>query len=229
MEHYKIVTDENTLKSFIDWLPELEPHEKYYFSLFARSKYATGTTKVKADKAQLKRGVTDKAMLLQKIRQLEVPIGAYMQNGVPIPQEALALYISVNPRDMQKAALNTLVALAQQVRDGNISSNPHQEALSQIQQSKSRTCYIDFDIDEKDPVRLTEIVHQIEQYVNKSAITMLSTRGGIHCLIDPAKIEDAFRKSFFQNIAAIPEVDQTGDQLIPVPGTFQGGYMPHFL
>ena len=228
MEHYKIITDEQVLKSFIDWLPELAPHEKYYFSLFARSKYASGTN-VKSDKAQLKRGVADKERLFQKIRQLEVPVGAYLQKGKPIPQEALALYIKINPRDMQKAALNTLIALAQNVRDGNGSENPHQEALSQIQQAKSRTYYIDFDIDEKNPERLAEIVSQIEQFVNKSAITLLSTRGGIHCLIDPTKIEDAFRKSFYQNISAIPEVDQTGDQLIPVPGTFQGGYMPHFI
>lgn len=229
MEHYKIITDENILKSFIDWLPELAPNEKYYFSLFARNKYASGEANLKADKAQLKRGVTDKERLFQVIRQLEVPVGAYLQNGNPIPQEALALYISVNPRDLQKASLNTLVALAKHVRDGNTSINPHQEALSQIQQSKSRTCYMDFDIDEKDPDRLSEIIKQIEQYVNKSAITLLSTRGGIHCLIDPAKIEDPFRKSFFQHISSIPEVDQTGDQLIPVPGTFQGGYTPHFL
>lgn len=227
--NYQIITDEKALKEFIDWLPELASNEKYYFCLFARSKYSSGIVHIKSDKAQLKRGVSDKERLFNKIRQLEVPIGAYMQRDVEIPQEALALYITVNPRNMHKATVNTMVKLAQSIRDNNVNLNPHQEAYSEIQKAKSRTCYIDFDIDEKDSTILEEIMSLIEGYVNKEAITYLKTRGGIHCLIDPSKVEEKFRKSFYKNISSITEVDQTGDQMIPVPGTFQGGFTPHFI
>lgn len=226
--NYTIITDEQKLQEFIDWLPELEAHEKYYFSLFARSKYTKGIAELSADKAQLKRGVSDKARLMQKLRQLEIAVGGYELKGKPVPQEALAVYITVNPRDMKKATANTLIALATSMRDQTGDMNPHSESLSQIQKAKGRTCYIDFDIDESDETRLAEISNEIRGYVNEDAITLVRTRGGLHCLIDPQKVQLEYKKSFFQKISAIPEIDQTGDQLIPVPGCYQGGFTPHF-
>ena len=46
---------------------------------------------------------------------------------------------------MLKATVNTMVKLAQSIRDQNINMNAHQEALSEIQKAKSRTCFVDFD------------------------------------------------------------------------------------
>ena len=37
--NYKIISDPDALKEFIEWLPELEDNEKFYLSLFARKKY----------------------------------------------------------------------------------------------------------------------------------------------------------------------------------------------
>lgn len=228
--NYQIIADEQKLKKFIEWLPELQPHEKYYMCLFARSKYCKGVTHISSDKAQLKRVVTDKERMLHKIKQMELRLGDYTQKGVPVPQEALALYITVNPRSMPKASANLLVKLATSMRDQNIEMNPHAEALSQIQKAKSRTCYIDFDFDVEDPAILEEIKTRIDVYLgNPEAVTYLRTRGGMHCLIDPAKIPDTHKKTFYTNINKIPGVDQTGDQMIPVPGTYQGGHTPYFM
>lgn len=227
--NYTIITDERKLIDFIDWLPTLELHEKYYLCLFARNKYCKELTHIKSDKAQLKRFVSDKDRLLSKIKQLEVAYGAYTQKDKIVPQEALALYITVNPRNMFKATVNTMVKLAQSIRDENIMMNPHQEALSEIQKSKSRTCYIDFDVDEKDFDVLGQTIAKIEGYVNNDAITYLQTRGGLHVLIDPSKVEKQYKSSFWKNIASLPNVDQCGDQLIPMPGTYQGGFTPTLL
>jgi hypothetical protein len=231
--NYKIVKDEKILKEFIDWLPELESTEKYYLCLFARSKYSkdlqgkNGLPHIKSDKAQLKRFVSDKERMFLKIKQLEVKVGNYMQKDLVVPEEALALYITPNPREMWKATINSMVKLANCIRDQNILVNPHQEVMSEIQRTKSRTCWIDFDIDQDDPEKLALDVEEIKSYINADAITWLKTRGGLHCLVNPDKVEEKYKKTFYQKLSMF--ADQTGDNMIPVPGCTQGMFIPHFV
>lgn len=223
--NYNIIKDEKLLKEFIEWLPVLEGHEKFYMCLFARNKYCKQLAHIKSDKAQLKRFVTDKERMFFKIKQLETELGNYRQKDIPVPQEALALYMTVNPRDMYKASINTMVKLANAIRDQNVLMNPHQEALSEIQRVRSRTCYVDFDFDGE----IMPSKEEILQYVNEEACTLLRTRGGIHLLIDPTKVAHEFRNKFYQGLSKLPGADQTGDMLIPVPGCTQGEYTPHFI
>jgi uncharacterized protein (UPF0305 family) len=228
--NYTIITDEIKLKKFIKWLPELLPNEKYYLALFSRKKYIKDINiKHTADKLQLKRFTSDKTKLFNKIKQLEVPYETYILGEIIIPQESLALYITINPRDMYKATINTMVKLAESIRDSNVIMNPHQEALSEIHKSKGRTCYLDFDIDEQNEEVLLELITQIKTYVNEDAVTWLRTRGGLHVLVDPSKVTHEYKREFYQGISNISQVDQKGDLLIPVPGTFQGGFTPCFV
>ena len=226
--NYQIVKDEAMLKSFIDWLPELEPNEKYYFCLFARNKYCKELTHIKSDKAQLKRFVTDKSRMFMKIKQLEVPLGCYMQREFPVPEEALALYMTPNPRNMMKATVNTMVKLAQSIRDQNIDMNCHQEALSEIQKAKSRTCYVDFDIDQKESGTLDTIKRLIDPLLDTPA-KILETRGGYHVLIDPETVRVSEKNKWYNTIKIGLSADVTGDNMIPVPGCTQGGFIPHFV
>lgn len=225
MSNYQIITDEKALKEFIDFLPELTEKEKYYCCLFARNKYCKELTHIKSDKAQLKRFVSNKERLYDKISQLEIPLGRYKQKQLEVPQEALALYITINPRNMYKASINTMVKLANCIRDQSVSMNPHQEALSEIQKSKSRTCYIDFDIDNK--ISIYELKLTIQKYVNFNSVSIIETRGGYHVLIDPTKVYKEFKNTFYQNLSKLS--DQSGDLMIPVPGTYQGGFTPKII
>jgi hypothetical protein len=118
-----------------------------------------------------------------------------------------------------------MVKLAQSIRDQNVLMNPHQEALSEIQRTKSRTCYIDFDIDNKMPLK--ELRETIQCYINQEAINIIETRGGYHVLINPVLVRDEFKNTFYQNLSKLS--DQSGDQMIPVPGTYQGGFTPKIL
>lgn len=223
--NYQIVKDEHLLKDFIEWLPELKPTEKYYMCLFARNKYCKELTHIKSDKAQLKRFVTDKERMFQKIKQLEIEEGWYLQKDTPVPQKALALYITPNPRDMKKAAINTMVKLATSLRDQNDLMNVHQEAMSEIQRSKSRTCWIDFDIDSKDGDILEKIKATGNMFTQLP--TVLETKGGYHVLVNPSTAIFEYQNKFYKVLSQL--ADQTGDNMIPVPGCTQGDFVPHFI
>jgi hypothetical protein len=226
--NYQIIKDVNILKEFIEWLPNLEEGETYYVGLLARSKYENGDT-IKSDKQQLKRFTSRKEDLFYKIWQLECPVGAYTYKGNPVPQESLAIYITPNPRSMHNAMFGGLTTLAQCIqRQKKI--NPHQEVMNEIQRSKSRSCFIDFDIDHKEENYEQFLKPWVRERVgNSAAINVIETRGGYHVLVDPSTVEEAFKKNWYQELAKHPHIDQTGDQLIPIPGCTQGDFMPRFV
>ena len=224
--NYKIITDEDELREFIKWLPELKIDETYYVCLFSRKKYCQ---ELKSDKNQLKRFTSNKEFLYSKIKQLECEIGSYTQCGNPRPQEALALYISINPRSYEKAAKNSLKKLADLITTKYNGYNPHQEVLSQIQTACGTKHYIDFDFDIKDNSELHPLYVHIFNNINKEAINIIQTRGGFHLLIDTAKITKEFEKTWYQNISKIQACDLRGNNIIPVPGCTQGGFTPSIL
>lgn len=222
---YKIIANEDRLREFIEWLPDLEYDEMYYVSLFARNKYTD--VNLGADKQQLKRFTSNKEWLFQKIKQLESPIGAYLKKGEPIPQESLAVYISVNPRSMTKATSKSLIEFAKLITNPYNGYNPHQIVLSSIQTSPSRKLYFDIDFDNVD---FDKTRQEVEKMINVDCITWLKTRGGFHLLIETDKINKDYRKSWYKSITSLEGVDHDkGDKLIPIPGCYQGGFVPNLL
>lgn len=222
MACYKIINDEEALINFINWLPDLRDNETFYLSLFARKKYAPEAGFVKAnDKTQLKRFTANKLNMLDKIKQLEIPLGRYKLKDVVAPQEALVLYIMPNPRCMKKATeLMGKKCWDLYKSDG---FNLHQEAMSCIQQSKSYSYVVDFDIDTKD-VDLTKLNVIFSDFNTYHKV--LETKGGYHILINP---QEALHKTWFKQIQESFPVDQSSDQMLPVVGCTQGGFTPKFI
>lgn len=234
--NYQVIVDPDKLKEFIGWLPELTEDETYYLCLFARSKYCKGIAHVRSDKAQLKRFTSNKSRMYEKIMQLECPIGAYTFREVgskeilAVPQEALALYVTINPRSFKKAntaAVRKLLDLALQPYNG---FHPHQEVMSEVQKNKSRTCFVTFDFD-IDKTLWPMISTELTIGVNPEAVRIVETRGGFHVIVEPILVHQNYTKSWYNNLKALlnkysDDKDNCGDVMLPVPGTYQGGFVP---
>lgn len=221
--NYKLITDEQELKRFIDWLPELNRDECYYIALFCRKKY---TDKLKSDKLQLKRVTCKKENIFNKIKQMECEIGSYTDKGEPIPSEAMCLYITPNPRSFEKAAKNLAKKLIDLCFNEYNGYNPQAEAMNVIQTACSRTVFMDFDFDH---TTIDDLKGQILECVNEECVNFVETHGGFHLLIKVDKIDAKYFKSYYNSIVKLPYADKRGDGLLPIPGTFQGGFTPRLI
>lgn len=236
--NYQIIQDEQMLLDFIDWLPELESHEIYYLALFARKKYSPKLKHSKTDKTQLKRFTSTKERLFEKIKQLECEIGSYKLKDVVAPQESLALYITVNPRSQIIAARQSLKKLADLIGKPYGGWNVHQEIMSEIQKAKSRTVWVDFDIDSDlgAGIPFAKLLHRAT-ILNKlksltgllPAVKVLETHGGFHILVCPDKVSGELRKSWYKLTTSSFTIDRAGNNMIPVVGCTQGGFTPKFI
>jgi hypothetical protein len=224
--NYEVIKDDKMLKDFIDWLPDLKSNETYYVSLFSRKKY-TKDPNLQSDKSQLKRFTSTKQYLFSKIKQLECVLGAYTTNGYPIPQESIAVYISLNPRDLEKATKASMIKFAHLIAKNYNGYNPHQEVMSMIQTSGGCKKYMDFDFDN---ISLNEVLSQLKGVINIDCVRILNTRGGFHLLVELDKVEPEFKNLWYKSISAINGCDVRGsDNLIPIPGCTQGNFVPHFI
>ena len=234
--NYKIITDEKELRNFVDFLPELKENECYYICLFSRAKYCKEGGLISSDKQQLKRVVASrKDYILDKIRQMECKVGSYKtKKGLPVPQESLALYITINPRCQVKASHLLQKKLLDISYNRSSGFNINAEAMSALQKSKSRSNFIVFDLDvDKEVLPAWELHDWIWERVGlyndgRFIFKILVTRGGYHVLIDPTKVVEYKRKTWYNDVSKNQYIDQKGDMMIPVPGTHQGGFTPKF-
>lgn len=236
MMNYKIIQDKAELERFVAWLPDCQPNEQYYVSLMSRKKYLPNSF-LTADKSQLKRFTATKDRIVAKLRQLEIELGTYTFKDNPIPQEALAVYITPNPRDLTKAGLNMLKAIAEKVIRKEI-YNPKSLALNMIQVSCSNKYFFDIDVDFLQILpkeSATRFTSDLSTYL---PCTIIKTHGGIHILIHLRNIPEDKKGRWYNYFTQFGEywgpenfftVTMNGDNLIPIPGTCQGGFIPKML
>lgn len=225
--NYQIIKDEQKFRDFINWLPEPLPHETFYVALLARNKYVRdlGIGTFNSDRYQCKRFLTNKDRLYEKVKQLECEVGSYVVKGIPVPQQALALYITINPRDMVKATQSTLVKFAELVASRSTNHNPYQETLSQVHKSIGTKWFVDFDFDD---TTYEEYKDRIEAILPKESYDVLVTRGGFHLIVHLKKTPKN-DKMWYPKLKKLNAVDVVGDTLLPVPGCTQGELVPYFV
>lgn len=222
--NYLIIANEGLLDQFINWLPETTDRFQYYVSLFARKKYAPSHPALVHDKTVLKRFTCKKENLKEKLKQLECPFGAYTgKDGRAIPLESTAVYISPSPRDLRKAAFKTLQQLSLKLEKDD-DFNPRSVVMNSIQISHPKDKTLVFDIDSKDEELLRKLCAVVVNHC-----TVISTRGGFHILITAEDLKNVeyFEKNWYQTLSKAADV--TGDALVPIVGTLQGGtHVPFF-
>jgi len=238
--NYKIIYNEEALHYFIDnFLPNINDNtHTHYVSLLARNKYEVNTNVIKGDKAQVKRFNSSKERLFDKIKQLEVPLGSYKtSDGNAIPQEALALYIAPNPKCLRKAAFIAQQELADSLYNGKF-VNPRQVGMTAIHNAYDKFYFRDFDMDN---VSADTVINDVSHLINHDAVHFLQTRGGVHVIVESAKVIGEYKKTWFKNIYILPYTDKNAsnpkkktdktlvDFTIPIVGCVQGGFVPRFI
>lgn len=232
--NYKIVNNYQELESFIDFLPELLDTETYYFSLIARGKYAPdsqlGNNK---NFLQLRRFTSTKDRIFEKIKQLECEVGSYKVKGLDVPQEALVLYVNINPRDQITATRQTFQRLGLLISEGKIGEiKANSVAMTELHRARGRKLFYDIDFDLPTNLNFQEQVKRrmsIEQTllnITGGAVEFINTRGGFHALVKLQEIPNEVKKTWYHEVAKLEGVDIKGDNMIPVPGTTQGGFVP---
>lgn len=228
---YQLIHDETQVQKFLNLIPDLGPNEKLYGCLFARKKYDPELIKSN-DKTQLSRFLSSKELFIPRLKQLEVKEGAYSLKNRTVRNESLVVYAMPNPRDMVQASWATIERLQKCIKHKAERFNPVQETISAAQKSKGNQIYVTLDLDNKDMLAkllkvmcLNEAQHLDKQYY------VIETRGGYHILVNKfifKDVKDCRPIDWYKRIKELG-VDNIGDMLSPVPGTYQGGFPVKFI
>jgi hypothetical protein len=158
-----------------------------------------------------------------KIEQLEIPVGKYKFDDYEIPNEAMGIYIHINPRSLKKAMQDVAIELTRKGFDGEI-VNPVDFSLTAIQKRASNRRFHIYDFDS---VEVSDVLKEIidNDIVNLDCLSLIKTRGGFHLLLDYAKVNVKY-KNFYNKMAKLNGLDgnASGDCLTPVVGCCQGGF-----
>lgn len=220
--HYSIIKNENELNRFIGILPDLAMHERFFIAFQARKKYNQSLSS--RDKTQLKRTQCYKHQIVQKIRQMECALGGFLtREGDIIPEDAMVMYITPNPRDLKKATFKVVKQLLDRVETDNY-FNPYADAMSAVHSTKGRSYFVHFDVDSDTDI--DDKVNQVVGTVGKDAVIVIKTRGGFHVLVVVNEVKTAI-KNWYTELQNILQCDQHGDIMCPIPGCIQGDFVPY--
>jgi hypothetical protein len=227
---YQIIRDREQLDAFIRFLPDLQADEVFYVSLLARNKWIKSTGITISSQVQLKRFQATKQTLVNKLEQMEVAYGVYLDKGKPIPEEALGVYITPNPRSLTQSNFTVMKELLTGVQTGQI-LNPYQVSLSALQTNCSKKVFFDLDIDIDHSKIDANRIQTLRQAIELPA-TWIQTRGGFHCLIHLNEIPKLLASKWYQQVLSLKtegiDITMNGDNVIPLVGCTQGGFVPRF-
>jgi hypothetical protein len=236
---YHFLQDEAELNAFVDEvLPETTPDECFVLMLCVRKKYLSQEEKARLvldEGDALRREVVhDKRKLAHQVKELCVPRGLYKdRNGTAVPEHALAVYLTANPRSYSRAAVEMIATLAERLRRGQ-PVRLDSLVKTQIHRCVSRKVYLDVDVDPASGDDLLATVAAVRTILGQTPLHVIRTRSGSHVLVQTKHMDPAVKKTFYKQLQDLSDsmegmLEIRGDSMVPIPGTFQGGAVPRLL
>ncbi len=241
---YKLIHDPEQIKQFGKLFLPTENRLVINLSLVARKKYAPELPDlVYILQRVIVGGDADREKaanhLSRYVMRLETPIGSYIdKNDQPIPNEALALYAFIDPKDTVKALSATLHECVEKISNGESVPNAFNLYKDQINKSKSPTTgkqYRQIDLDTKDPDQI-ETVKAVLEKTGVKVLMAIETRGGYHLIYEHDRAINNKALYEFKETTKFEKLDRNGkptkdhwfsipsSPMVIVPGTYQGGF-----
>lgn len=243
MQFWNFITDETELRRFYDMvLKPLEVNEGYFLILAARKKYLEeGSTVVMSNTDVIERKIVrhyEFDRLVKNMVKLGIPENFYKsKSNEPYPYNSYVMYVTINPRDLQKAMLTTSQNYIKSIYDMGKSETELEKArhidtimFSEVQSAKGTPHYLDIDLD----VKNEEYLNRVISIMGRSKLIVVETRGGYHILIDKNKIDNSVKNTFYRDLEKYSKelkliydkdvLEFKPDSMLPIPGTSQGGF-----
>ena len=235
METYKVVSDEDELRGFVEtMMPDLQDDWVYVVWVVARKKWMVEGATISASEEMLDRDLLtyeDPERILRRLRRFEVPVGSFVDKntGAPIPPEVTGYYIDLTPKAMSKGLAgfmkdtvdNIVEARSDKVRLRNL-RKARGLLFSHVHRANAmRKSWVLVDVDTKEPDVLDGTLDVLEDKgIPHDWIT--ETRGGYHVFVPSGE----HLATFFKEVR--PGLDERIEVLdhnqTPIVGTLQGGF-----
>jgi hypothetical protein len=254
MQRKLIYNEEVVKNFVENYLPDLEQGEVYFTSLSARNKYLTTEEREEYSlcKTEMfeRKLVRRKEKFLPVLRRYECDEMAYVtRNGKPIPEKAIVCYLNINPSSAVKAA-SEVMAKIQEDALMVVNSQSHADqtirglekldikVMNAFQRNKGTRHFIDIDFDIPDSEESYDLFQECVQKLIEKELKffVVQTKGGFHVVVHKSSIKfnytfllEAMEYEFQCLVSSEEEKDkievfQNKNEMIPVPGTYQGGF-----
>jgi hypothetical protein len=236
---YDFIPDEAALAEFIGAVvPDLEDEEAFVLLLKARKKYLSAEERERVtirDSLPFRQEVVNqKENLVRRIKEFAADGSLFTdKNGVQIPHHSFCVYLTMNPRSQRRAAVETVKKLTDLIHNRQRISLVSM-VKSEIHRAPSRKIFLDLDIDPEEGDDLDAIIAKVKAILRGSTMYLIKSSTGAHILVKTAEIDPDIKKTFYQEIKVVSDamhgaIDIKGDNMLPLPGTSQGGRVPRWI
>lgn len=236
-----LVYNTDEMEKFYQILPPISEDLVYFVSLSARNKYLT---KEEREKYGLKKTEMFCRTIIrhpnfenfyQKILELENHLRVMKTNsGLYFPKHALICYINLYTSSTIRATREYIKKISDKVFNEIGCDYPDLKQfkycdklwLSEVQKAKYHSPLLDIDFDVSDYSVVKEFITKFNEKSKNNVKYLIETKGGWHIILRKQDIGFNFHSivtDLNDRVGSEEEVQINKNNMVPLPGTFQGG------